>query len=115
MEEAELLCDRIGIIDRGKIIALDTPEGLKKILKGEAVIEISHDGELDKKDIEGINFINEFESVSKNIIRIYTSKKKEVISHLLANFGENILSVDFHEPSLEDVFLNLTGKELRGD
>jgi ABC-2 type transport system ATP-binding protein len=115
MEEAELLCDRIGIIDKGKIIALNTPSGLKKLLKGEAVIEISHDGKLGKKDLESMEFVNEFESLSHDMVRIYTSKKKEVISHLFTNFGESILSVDFHEPSLEDVFLNLTGKELRGD
>jgi hypothetical protein len=47
-------------------------------------------------------------------MRIYTGKKKEVVSHLLTNYGDSIQSIDFHEPTLEDVFLHLTGKELRG-
>ncbi len=114
MEEAELLCDRIGIIDRGKIIALDTPRGLKKLLKGEAVVEITHDGKLSTKSFENLEFINDFDLIG-HTLRLYTTKKKEAISHMFANFGDNILSVDFHEPTLEDVFLNLTGKELRGE
>lgn len=113
MEEAELLCDKIGIIDKGKVIALDTPGGLKKILKGEAVIEIGHDGGLDPKLIRDLDFVEDLDQ-SQNIMRIFTTKKKEVVSYLLSNFGDSILSVDFHEPTLEDVFLHLTGKELRG-
>jgi ABC-2 type transport system ATP-binding protein len=114
MEEAELLCDRIGIIDRGKVIALDTPRELKKILKGEAVIDITHDGNLSPKVFENLEFVSGFDTKQDNV-RIYTTKKKETISYLFANFGEKILSVDFHEPTLEDVFLHLTGKELRGE
>jgi len=114
MEEAELLCDRIGIIDRGKVIALDTPRELKKILKGEAVIDITHDGNLSPKVFENLKFVSGFDTKQDNM-RIYTKKKKETLSYLFANFGENILSVDFHEPTLEDVFLHLTGKELRGE
>lgn len=114
MEEAELLCDRIGIIDRGKIIALDTPKELKKMLKGEAVIEITHNGNLSSKALEDLDFIGGFEA-KRDSLRIFTKKKKETISYLFANFGESILSVDLHEPTLEDVFLHLTGKELRGE
>lgn len=111
MEEAELLCDRIGIIDKGEIIALDTPRNLKKILKGEAVIEVSHDGNLSQEAIKNLDFVSELDAMH-DTFRIYTVKKKEAISYLFANFGEHILSVDFHEPTLEDVFLHLTGKEL---
>lgn len=114
MEEAELLCDRIGIIDKGNIIALDTPRALKKILKGEAVIEITHDGNLSQKALENLDLINKFD-VMHDTYRIYTEKKKEVISYLFSRFGDNILSVDFHEPTLEDIFLHLTGKELRSE
>jgi ABC-2 type transport system ATP-binding protein len=113
MEEAELLCDRIGIIDKGKIIALDTPAGLKRLLKGEAVIEIGHNENLGQDDIKDLDFVEGLDA-DHGSMRIYTAKKKEAISYLLANFGDNILSIDFHEPTLEDVFLHLTGKELRG-
>ncbi len=114
MEEAELLCDRIGIIDKGKIIALDTPRELKKILKGEAVIEITHDGNLNPEVFKDLEFVNGFDTGHDNL-RIYTTKKKEAISYLFSHFDETILSVDFHEPTLEDVFLHLTGKELGGE
>lgn len=114
MEEAELLCNRIGIIDRGKIIALDTPRGLKKMLKGQAVIEVAHDGTLKPSDLKNCDFVDELD-VKQDNLRIYTKKKKETASFLFSNYGESILSVDFHEPTLEDVFLHLTGKELRGE
>jgi len=113
MEEAELLCDRIGIIDQGRIIALDTPRGLKKILKGEAVIDATHDGTVDFSVLKEKDFTEDME-VGPDTLRLYTAKKKEAISYLLSNFGDSISSVDFHEPTLEDVFLHLTGKELRG-
>jgi ABC-2 type transport system ATP-binding protein len=113
MEEAELLCDRIGIIDKGKVIALNTPGGLKRILKGEAIIDITHDRTIDPETILGMDFVEDLDH-SKEKMRIFTAKKKEAISYLLANYGDKILSVDFHEPTLEDVFLHLTGKELRG-
>ncbi len=113
MEEAELLCDRIGIIDQGRIIALDTPRDLKKILKGEAVIDAAHDGSVDFEVLREKDFTEDLE-MGRDTLRIYTTKKKEAISYLLTNYGDNIYSVDFHEPTLEDVFLHLTGKELRG-
>jgi ABC-2 type transport system ATP-binding protein len=114
MEEAELLCDRIGIIDKGKVIALDTPSELKKILKGEAIIDITHDGSLSSKDLVNLEFANKVDP-KHDRIRIYTSKKKDAISYLFTNYSEKILSVDFHETTLEDVFLHLTGKRLGGE
>jgi ABC-2 type transport system ATP-binding protein len=114
MEEAELLCDRIGIIHKGKIIALDTPSELKKILKGEAIIDIIHDGSLSPKALVDLEFTSKVDP-KHDRIRIYTSKKKEAITYLFTNYSEKILSVDFHETTLEDVFLHLTGKQLGGD
>jgi ABC-2 type transport system ATP-binding protein len=113
MEEAELLCDRIGIIDQGRIIALDSPRDLKTMLKGEAVIDAAHDGSVDFAVLREKDFTEDLE-LGRDTLRIYTTKKKEAISYLLSNYGDNIYSVDFHEPTLEDVFLHLTGKELRG-
>jgi ABC-2 type transport system ATP-binding protein len=113
MEEAELLCDRIGIIDQGRVIALDTPKGLKAMLKGEAVIDATHDGSPDFSVLKDMEFTENIE-MGPDTLRIYTTRKKEAISYLLSTFGDNIQSVDFHEPTLEDVFLHLTGKELRG-
>ena len=113
MEEAELLCDTIGIIDKGKVIALDTPSGLKGILKGEAVIEITHTGALKTDEIEDLDFVKGLDR-GKDTLRIYTAKKKEAVTYLLTKFGDMVLSIDFHEPTLEDVFLHLTGSDLGG-
>lgn len=113
MEEAELLCDRIGIIDRGRIIALDTPKGLKRMLNSEAVIEVVHEGTVDVEALKALDFIDDVENIS-DTLRIFTARKKDALSHIMTNYGDSIMSVDFHEPTLEDVFLHLTGKELRG-
>ena len=50
----------------------------------------------------------------KDTLRIYTAKKKEAVTYILSNFGDMVLSIDFHEPTLEDVFLHLTGSDLGG-
>lgn len=113
MEEAERLCDKIGIIDKGKVIALDTPSGLKSILKGDAVIEITHTGSLNADEIRELKFVKGLDS-GKDTMHIYTEKKKEAVTYLLTNFGDMVLSIDFHEPTLEDVFLHLTGSDLGG-
>ena len=113
MEEAELLCGKIGIIDKGKVIALDTPSGLKSILKGEALIEITHTRALKTDEIENLDFVQGLDR-GKDTLRIYTAKKKEAVTYILSNFGDMVLSIDFHEPTLEDVFLHLTGSDLGG-
>jgi ABC-2 type transport system ATP-binding protein len=112
MEEAELLCDRVGIIDNGKIIALDTPKGLKKLLKGETVLDVRFEDGIDQSTLENNELIESVDSMD-DTVRIYTHRKKEVVLFLMKEFGEQISSIDFHDPTLEDVFIYLTGKELR--
>jgi ABC-2 type transport system ATP-binding protein len=123
MEEADFLCDRIAIIDGGKIIALDTPENLKKSINEVKSIKI----ELTKADEKLINEIKAMESI-KNVINDYNSDKRNytltihhtngntIIQKLLDCISKNksqILNINVLEPSLEDVFIHLTGKSLR--
>ncbi|MCM0649299.1 ABC transporter ATP-binding protein [Clostridium swellfunianum] len=123
MEEADFLCDRIAIIDGGKIIALDTPENLKKSINEVKSIKI----ELTKADDKLINEIKSLENI-KNVINDYNSEKRNytltvhhtngntIIQKLLDCISKNksqILNINVLEPSLEDVFIHLTGKSLR--
>lgn len=123
MEEADFLCDRIAIIDGGKIIALDTPENLKKSINEVKSIKI----EMTKADEKLIDEIKAMENI-KNVINDYNSEKRNyiltihhtngntIIQKLLDCISKNksqILNINVLEPSLEDVFIHLTGKSLR--
>jgi ABC-2 type transport system ATP-binding protein len=123
MEEADFLCDRIAIIDGGKIIALDTPENLKKTINEVKSIKI----ELTKAEEKLISDIKAIESI-KNVINDYNSEKRNytltihhtngnsIIQTILDCISKNksqILNINVLEPSLEDVFIHLTGKSLR--
>jgi ABC-2 type transport system ATP-binding protein len=123
MEEADFLCDRIAIIDGGKIITLDTPENLKKSINEVKSIKI----ELTKAEEKLINDIKAIENI-KNVINVYNSEKRNytltihhtngtsIIQKILDCISKNksqILNINVLEPSLEDVFIHLTGKSLR--
>lgn len=123
MEEADFLCDRIAIVDNGKIISLDTPEKLKESISDLKSIQI----ELDHINDEIINNLKNMEYVT-NIIKEYSSEKncykitiqynteEEIIQEVINILGEsktNIKNVNVLRPSLEDVFIKLTGKKLR--
>ena len=123
MEEADFLCDRIAIIDGGKIIALDTPENLKKGINKLKLIKI----EVNKSNDEIIDSIskidklervsNEYDEEKRNyILTIHHNNGDEIIQAILDLLSHNkcsIQNIKVVEPSLEDVFINLTGKSLR--
>jgi ABC-2 type transport system ATP-binding protein len=113
MEEAEALCHRVGIIDRGKIIALDTPGALVGQLENISTITTS--APLSLESIQ--NFPNvvgaEFDG---DLLRIQTSDVMATLSALLDLAKQSAVSLqDIHisQPSLEDVFLKLTGRTIR--
>lgn len=105
MEEAQRLCDRVAIMDHGKILALDTVPKLIEKHGGLSLIE----AELEKppKNLNGINA-----KLEGSHLRIETDKPLETVAQL-ANFGINILTLHIERANLEDVFLNLTGRRLR--
>jgi ABC-2 type transport system ATP-binding protein len=113
MEEAEALCHRVGIIDHGKIIALGTPGDLVNQLENLATITTSAHLPLET--------IQEFQNVTKaehdgELIRIQTADISTTLSDLLAlSKHANVSLKDIHitQPSLEDVFLQLTGRTIR--
>lgn len=124
MEEADFLCDRIAIVDGGKIIALDTSAKLKESINTVKIINIQVQNIKDEvvEEIEKIDQI-------KKVMKEYNSEKRayditihhtdgdemiQIIINILGKHSTKILNINVKEPSLEDVFINLTGKELRG-
>jgi ABC-2 type transport system ATP-binding protein len=112
MEEAEH-CDRIAIIDLGDIIALDTPEDLKDQVGGDVIKIKTVDDEGAEKQLKemypDLDMLNDPEC--KLCFKI--EKGEEFIPDLIRDFGTKIVSVNVHRPTLDDVFLQLTGKEIR--
>ncbi|MEM3396392.1 MAG: ATP-binding cassette domain-containing protein [Thermoplasmata archaeon] len=117
MMEADELCDRIAIIDRGKIIALDTPSELKKLVKSDVSInlEIKPAIRLDwLGKIEGIVGHTASQQDGKVKLRLVAKDDAvvgEVVSGIYRENGK-IVSLHKDEPTLEDVFLKLTGRGL---
>lgn len=123
MEEADFLCDRIAIIDGGKIIALDTPENLKSSLNEIKSIRIELTSVEDKliSEIETLKGVKNVKSrynpdnrsYEINIHHTNGSSLVQRILDCISNNNSKVLNVNVIEPSLEDVFINLTGKSLR--
>ncbi len=117
MEEVEILCDRIIILDKGKIIAQGTNEELKDLAKIEEKITV----EVDSISDEILEKIKEFKTVedvslNKNTLLVTYKKGNNNLKKLIDFLEENKITYNkiFSErPTLNDVFLELTGKELR--
>jgi len=110
MEEAEV-CDRIAVIDDGKIIAMDTPEELKKSVGGDVVYITTADNKSAKFEIESVFKMNVSEK--ENELYMTCNRGDTCIPELIRNLGERVLSVRIQRPTLNDVFLKLTGKTIR--
>lgn len=113
MEEAQALCDRISIIDRGKIIVSDTPKNLVRNYGGKSEIDFKCDSIPPQPIIDVLNlpistvddhFRIETEDITKTLEKLVEWSKK---------FNINITDISLVEPTLEDVFLSLTGRGLR--
>jgi len=110
MEEAEI-CDRIAIMDHGNIIALDTPENLKSSVQNDTII-LTTDNNLEFSMLIKEKF--NIEPISDNgVLKILVSNGKTFLPRLFEMAGSRILSVDVKKPTLEDVFIQLTGKKIR--
>lgn len=123
MEEADLLSDRIAIIDHGKIIALDTPDALKSRLAGERVfrLEIAGlNGSVDAltANVPGMKIIEQRHDEEAQTMHVtFTLADPQVDTTTLwqavAAGGMSVLNYAVKEPTLEDVFISLTGRGLR--
>lgn len=112
MDEAEN-CDRIAIIDHGRIVALDTPAHLKGMVRGDIVRLVTADNQIAIKEIKetfGITARRE-----NGGLALETQKGDEFIPRLIHALSVRILSVYLMKPTLDDVFLRFTGRTIRED
>lgn len=107
MEEADMLCDRIGIIDKGKIVALDTPAGLKAGLGGD-IIRIKTKDSIDK--IRQFDFVHKVEQ-SNGFLVLSVKDARKALPMLLQNVEAE--SAEFASPTLNDVFIQITGRNIK--
>jgi ABC-2 type transport system ATP-binding protein len=119
MTEADMLCDRIGIIDHGKIVALDSPTGLKRSVSGSDTTLLEF--EIPNLDSGIVSTIKSIDSV-KTVIQDDATHMKvgavgddsfDILVDALRKNGAQIRTVRNLEPTLEDVFLKITGHEVR--
>ena len=115
LEEADSLCDRIGLIDYGKIMALDTPTTLKRSLGGD-VLQIEVDGERDFiAVIQGVQGVVEIkrEGPEYRVKVIKGETAMPLVLKALADNGGTVTSVSLERPNMDQVFLEYTGRSLR--
>lgn len=107
-------CDRVAIIDHGKIIALDTPNNLKKMVGGDIIIMKTTDNQKAIKEFH-IHFPQIKIKVINKEIQIETERGDEFIPLLVKAITPRITSLVLRRPTLEDVFLTITGRKIRED
>ena len=118
MEEADQLCDRVAIMDHGRILALDTPAGLKRSLGSASVVRISASGPLDKLIERLRESVPSARSsgISDGHMRMTVDDPAGILPRVLAaadEVGATVTDLSIDETTLETVFINLTGKDLR--
>jgi ABC-2 type transport system ATP-binding protein len=118
MEEADSVCDRLAIMDRGRILALGTPKSLKEAINADSIVTISATGDLYilarllQDQVEGATKSQLVDST----IQLHVRGTSGVLPRVVAaaeRGGFKITDLSIAEPTLETVFINLTGKELR--
>jgi ABC-2 type transport system ATP-binding protein len=118
LEEADSLCDRILVIDHGKIIATGSPEALKRRISGDVVtLSVTGDPKIASKVLAELPAVREI-TVDGQVLRLSVERGEEALPGMLrALDGEAITmeSVQLARPTLDDVFLTLTGRSLRDD
>lgn len=116
LEEADVLCDRLAIIDQGKIVAEGTPDELKREVAGDLVtVEVTGDAQAALRLLQAQSFVREA-SVDGSALRLYVDRGESAtpdILRLLDGAGLGLTTIALSRPSLDDVFLRQTGRSLR--
>lgn len=111
LNEAEN-CDRIAILDYGEIIALDTPENLKKMVGGDIITFKTLDNDLAEKEFKDKFPQYKLRRIGKEL-KIEVESGDEFLPTLVKTITPKIISVELRRPTLEDVFLEVTGRKIR--
>jgi ABC-2 type transport system ATP-binding protein len=118
MEEADQLCDRVAIMDHGRILALDTPGGLKATVGADTIVTVRTAGdgtglaERLEHEVEGATRVRPIDGGAEVHVKGVTGLLPRVIS-AVERGGYQLADLSVAEPTLETVFINLTGKDLR--
>ena len=117
MEEAELLCDRVAIMDEGQIIALDTPQNLINTL-GMGIIHIGIKDDLHEEILARLRALPQVKAVTcrDDTLAFETKDAQRALLEIIGLFNKTdtvMTSLEILEPNLESVFIQLTGKQLR--
>jgi ABC-2 type transport system ATP-binding protein len=117
MEEADQLCNRVAIIDYGKIKIVDTPDNLKAALKGDVITITTAQSEKLATRLAELKLPPQIDP-SRHTIRLAVANAEKFIPRLIkaaAEIGVEVNSVSVHHPTLNDVFLHYTGREIRAE
>lgn len=115
MEEADRLCDRVAIIDHGQILVCDTPAALKRELGERTNIELRFDeppaaGLLDRLgELAGVERVID----GGQAVQVLTAERDGILPQLVSTTGRGLRDLSVTEPTLESVFISLTGRKLR--
>ena len=110
MEEANQLCERIAIINHGRIAAIDSPERLRGMIKGLRSVEVSFNKPVDTRSLSEFPGVNDVRKTGDKV-RLYTDIPGELLCHIVdyaRSKGLRIVTLNVLAPSLEDVFVRLT-------
>jgi ABC-2 type transport system ATP-binding protein len=116
MQEADELCDRLAIIDRGKLLALDTPARLRAQAPGATLIDLTIEGDVAAaarlcRSLTGVDRVDE----APGELRAYSDRGGELIPaliHAVEEAGSKVQNINLSKPSLETLFVSLTGRKL---
>jgi len=118
MEEADQLCGRVAIMDHGRILALDTPENLKRSTGVDTIVSVKASGDheaLAAALLGGVPGASTARAIDKGV-ELHVSHSEQLLTRVISAVeavGSTVHDISVAEPSLETVFINLTGKELR--
>jgi ABC-2 type transport system ATP-binding protein len=118
MEEADLVCDRVAIMDHGRFLAVGTPKGLKESVDADTIVTVTATGDLDafaqllQRQVQGATKSQRLDGTIQLHVKGATGILPRVVA-VAEHGGFNITDLSIAEPTLETVFINLTGKELR--
>ncbi len=118
MEEADQLCNRVAIMDHGKILALDTPAELKRTVGADTIVTVKTDGDVEAFAAHLARALDEVTRTRTvgDGVELHVQGGERVVPRVVAAAeagGFNLVDLHVAEPTLETVFINLTGKELR--
>jgi ABC-2 type transport system ATP-binding protein len=118
MEEADRLCSRVAVMDRGKILALDTPAELKQSVGVDTIVSIKADGDTEaladhlRREVDGVTKTR----LTDGGLELHLKGSERIVPRVVAaadHGGYELADLSVMEPTLETVFINLTGKDLR--